>query len=95
MIKGGLSPKQAVLGILRRSFDQFESLVFAGKVSTLKTEIGKGGQAVETNRSVSKKFLAKAKEVYDPFGVLSKRALGMKIGEGILHQTTDGRVNDR
>jgi len=95
MITGGLTPKQAILGILKRYFGQFEGLVFSGKVSIAKTEVGKNGEAVETNRSVSKEFLARAKEVYDPFGVLSKRALGMKIGEGILHQAKVRGSNDQ
>jgi hypothetical protein len=95
MVKGGLSSKQAILGILKRNFGQFEDLVFSGKVSIAKTEVGKNGEAVETNRSVSKEFLARAKEVYDPFGVLSKRALGMKIGEGILHQAKVRGSNDQ
>lgn len=84
MLAGGLSSKQALLGLLKRGFDEFNSDLSTGKFVEGNPVLTTDGKAVETTRSIDSEFLKRARAVFDPFGILSDRALGQKIGEAII-----------
>ncbi|MGB7335704.1 MAG: hypothetical protein WBD01_07935 [Salaquimonas sp.] len=86
MIDHGLTPKQAILGLFKQGFDTLETDLLAGRISPLKNSIVSNGNAVETTRTVTREFIQLAKSHFDPFDVLSNRALGQCIGEHILYQ---------
>ena len=88
MVAHGLTPKQAVLGLFKQGFDAFKTDLLTGRISPIENPIVSSGNAVETTRIVTLEFIQLAKSHFDPFDVLSNRALGQCIGEHILYQVT-------
>lgn len=88
MIKAGFSPNRALLGLLKKGFDAFETDLLVGNVFATSKELKTDGSPVDTTRNVSPQFMEKAREVFDPFGVLSGRALGRAVAEHILHMSS-------
>jgi len=91
MIADGLTPKQAILGLLKHGFFQFEKDIKSNKISAKNLNYEAVGQAVETTRSVDPEFISLCRDVFDKFDILSNRALGQKIGEAIFHRAATER----
>lgn len=95
MIASGFEPKAALLGLLKRGFPTFEKKLLAGLIKASANDLDASGKPVDTTRNVSTQFMETAKTLFDPFDVLSDRALGRKIAETIVSQIekdgTDGR----
>lgn len=47
-------------------------------------ELEKSGKPVDTTRNVSVEFFKRAKETFDPYDILSDRALGQRVAETIV-----------
>ena len=90
MIDGGVSPRQAILGLLKRGFAEFEADLRSGKVSGSANSYQTEDEVIETTRSVDETFVASCKQVFDKFDVLSNRAVGSKIGEAIFCRAAKG-----
>ena len=84
MINSGVPANKALLGLLKKGFPKFESDLLAGKISVHKVELEKGGKPVDTTRNVSVEFFKRAKETFDPYDILSDRALGQRVAETIV-----------
>jgi len=85
MIDSGMIPKDAVLGLLKNGFPQFEETILSGSYQDKAVEYDRSETAVETHRSVSLELYEAAKTRFDPFDICSKRALGLKIGTAIIN----------
>lgn len=94
MVAGGLSSKQAILGLFKREFPKFVSDMLANKIGKENDVAVENSYAVETTRGVDIKFIEKARSVFDPFGVLSDRALGQRIGEAIIFRSRKDEQHD-
>lgn len=94
MLNGGLSSKRALLGLLKRGFPQFKSDLLTGKDTKENTVMFDDGKVIETTRSIDSIFLEKARAAFDPFGVLTDRALGQKIGEAIVCRAAKEKINE-
>ncbi len=91
MIAAGLAPKIAVLGLLKNGFKAFENVLLSDRSIVPEFEYDSSDEkAIETHRSVSPELLLAAQTKFDPFGVLSRRALGMRIGQAILLSAASG-----
>ena len=86
MIASGFAPKAALLGLLKRGFPVFEKKLLEGSIKALADDLDTMDTPIDTTRNVSPQFLKAAKTLFDPFGVLSDRALGRKIAETIVSQ---------
>jgi hypothetical protein len=86
MIASGIEPKTALLGLLKRGFPAFEKKLTAGSIKAPTNDLDISGAPVDTTRNVSPQFIEAAKALFDPFEILSDRALGRKIAETILVQ---------
>ena len=93
MIKANYPSNKAVLGLLKKGFPKFEADRFAGKIKVSEDELATKGKAVDTTKAVSPKFLRQVKELYDPFDVLSERALGQCVAEAILRSVAKEATN--
>ena len=93
MIGAGYSSKQALLGLLKKGFSQFETDLLNGKVTAPADQLIISGKPVDTTRNVSATFIEKAKSVFDPFDMLSNRALGQRIGETIIRSAAKDHAN--
>lgn len=84
MIRGGVASKDALLGLLRNARHKIDDLVkrSSKQVDSLTYESSTG--FVETNWSLSSDIAAQLKSLFDPFGILTPRALGAKIGAAII-----------
>lgn len=80
MIASDLSPKKTVLALIGRGFETLD----ASNLKPASYEFG--GETVETNRTFKSEDFSLLSEKFDPFGILSKRALGIKIGEALMVQ---------
>lgn len=78
MIASGLTSKKAVLAMIGKGFEKLD----ANALKPVSYECE--GEAIETNRIFRVEDLSALKEEFDPFGILSKRAIGKKIGEALL-----------
>lgn len=92
MIEAGFVPKRALLGLLKKGFQEFEVDLLARNIVSPANELQTDGKPVDTTRNVSPQFINYANALFDPFDVLSDRALGRCIAETILrrvdtHQT--------
>ena len=78
MIKSGVPEKQAVLALISRGLRDL-------KAKNLEVRLYQHeGVAVETNRKIAAEDMDDLTTIFDPFGILSKRALGQKIGEALF-----------
>ena len=93
MIGAGYSSKQALLGLLKKGFSQFEADLLNGRVNAPGDQLTTSGKPVDTTRNVSAAFIEKAKAIFDPFDMLSNRALGQRIGETIIRSVAEGHAN--
>lgn len=80
----GYTSKQALLGLLKKGFDRFEADLLSGAVAVPTAPLETKGKPVDTTRTVSPEFIAKAKALFDPFDVLSDRAFGQRVGDAII-----------
>jgi len=78
MIASGLSKKQAVQALMRKGFQNLDAKQL--KPAAYEAD----GVAIETNRTFATSDVFALKQRFDQFGILSKRALGLKIGEALL-----------
>ena len=93
MIKANYPKNKAVLGLLKKGFPKFETDLFAGKIKVSQDGLATEGKAVDTTKAISADFLCKVKELYDPFDVLSERALGQRVAEAILRSCAKEATN--
>lgn len=84
MISSGVAPNKALLGLLKKGFPKFEADLLAGKVTVPATELATNGKPVNTTRNVSTEFMNLAKDLFDPYDILSDRALGQRVAEAIV-----------
>lgn len=84
MIEAGIAPRTAILGLLKRGFGDFQAAVMQGSIKPLQFDVPSDEAAIETTRQVSPEFVANVKSIFDPFGILSDRALGRTMGETII-----------
>jgi len=84
MIEAGIAPRSAILGLLKRGFDDFHTAVMKGSIKPSRFDVLSDGALIETTRQVSPEFVTTAKSIFDPFGILSDRALGRTMGETII-----------
>ena len=89
MLKAGFPANRALLGLLKKNFDAFEANLLAGKITSAAEELKTQGNPVATMRNVSPLFIEEARKTFDPFDVLSGRALGRRVAEHILRSMTD------
>lgn len=95
MIDAGYSSKQALLGLLKKGFSQFEADLLKGRVTAPADPLTTSGKPVDTTRNVSAAFIEKAKAIFDPFDMLSNRALGQRIGETIIRSVAKDHADGR
>ena len=95
MIDAGYSSKQALLGLLKKGFSQFEADLLNGRVNAPGDQLTTSGKPVDTTRNVSAAFIEKAKAIFDPFDMLSNRALGQRIGETIIRSVAKDHADGR
>ncbi len=95
MIAAGYSSRQALLGLLKKGFSQFENDLLNDKVTAPADQLNTEGKPVDTTRNVEAEFIQKAKDIFDPFDMLSNRALGHRIGETIIRSVSKDYANDR
>ena len=95
MIAAGYSSKQALLGLLKKGFSQFETDLLAKNVTTPPDQLLTDGKPVDTTRNVTPQFIEAAKGVFDPFDMLSDRALGCRIGEAVIRATSEPGDNTK
>lgn len=88
MISSGVAPNKALLGLLKKGFPKFEADLLAGKVTVPATELETNGKPVDTTRNVSAEFMNLAKDLFDPYDILSDRALGQRVAEAIVRSIT-------
>lgn len=93
MIKSGLSANKVLLGLLKKGFLKFETDLLAGKFSTPTIKLETDGKPVDTTRNVSSEFLNLAKELFDPYDILSDRALGQRVAEAVVQTVGKARRN--
>lgn len=93
MIKSGLSANKVLLGLLKKGFLKFETDLLAGKFSTPTIKFETDGKPVDTTRNVSSEFLNLAKELFDPYDILSDRALGQRVAEAVVQTVGKARRN--
>ncbi|MDD9908656.1 MAG: hypothetical protein OXR62_03095 [Ahrensia sp.] len=91
MIEAGIAPRTAILGLLKRGFGDFHAAVLKRSIKPLQFDILSDEAPIETTRRVSPEFITTAKCIFDPFGILSDRALGRTMGETII-AAADGDV---
>ena len=84
MVTSGITPREAVLALLRRGTKKLDDIANMPATSLKKLTYARDGEAIETNRSISAQCLQTLKTNIDPFGVLTTRAFGIKIGEAVL-----------
>lgn len=85
LIDSGLSSKDAALGLLKKGFDDFEQKISSGTYMISPNVFTISKDIVETNRRSPLAFYNSAIEFFDPYELLTKRALGLKIGTAILN----------
>lgn len=88
MIASDLSPKKTVLALIGRGFEALD----ASNLKPASYEFG--GETVETNRTFRSEDFSLLSEKFDPFGILSKRALGVKIGEALMVRALKEMADD-
>jgi len=93
MINSGVPANKALLGLLKKGFPKFEADLLAGKISAPTVELEKGGKPVDTTRNVSVEFFKRAKETFDPYDILSDRALGQRVAETIVRSVGKAGLN--
>lgn len=84
MMRSGLLVKEALLGMLRKSKDQIDSLVELGPRDIEALTFEHGRTFVETNWSIPAEKAVKLKLLIDPFDILTPRSLGIKIGIAVI-----------
>ncbi|MCI4643446.1 MAG: hypothetical protein MRY64_01550 [Hyphomonadaceae bacterium] len=84
MRRSGISDKDALLGFLRSARGKIGVLVDCSAKDIDTLTLDQGPAFVETNWSLSRSGLAQIKSLLDPFGILTPRALGAKIGAAVI-----------
>lgn len=93
MIQAKYPTNKALLGLLKKGFPKFKADLLAGKIKVSQDELKTDGKAIDTSKAVSVELLCKVKELYDPFDVLSERALGQRVAEAILRSCEKEATN--
>jgi len=84
MIDAKIDPKTAILSLLKKGIPVFENICAVQAIDDINLDFEHGSEYVETTRAMSAIAFAEARQHYDPFEVLSKRALGAIMGKAIL-----------
>jgi len=84
MIDAQIEPKTAILSLLKKGIPVFENICASQSIDDINIEYEQEPDYVETTRAMSATVFAEARRHFDPFDVLSKRALGGMIGKVIL-----------
>lgn len=94
MLDSGLSPKEVILALLKHGLAQLDILsnYSAKEVTALRYETE--GKAIETNRLINEEFQLKLQELFDPFGALSARAVGQRVGEALIMLVAKEKENE-
>lgn len=94
MIESGIDTNSALLGLLRNARSGLDELVKRSSRSISNLDYQHGKQFAETNWSLSADQATQLKALFDPFGILTPRALGAKIGTAIIVLADKDRTND-
>lgn len=84
MIGGGITNKDALLGLLRNARHKIDDLAKRSSKQVDDLTYDHGSEYVETNWSLSERVVGQLKSVFDPFDILTPRALGAKIGAAVI-----------
>ena len=84
MINADIPVKGALLGLLRKSKDQIDSLVKLSPRDIEALTFEHGRIFVETNWALPAEKAEKLKRIFDPFGILTPRSMGAKIGAAVI-----------
>lgn len=86
MIIGGLSPKDAILGIWKREFEKLVIKLRADEFHKSTEVKFSSRKPIETTRKIKPNLMQTITAEFDPFGILTDRALGQRIGEALISQ---------
>lgn len=89
MLEAGINPRQALLGLLKKGFTQFEADLLNGKIEITIDHWETDGQPIDTTRNVEPDFIVNARKVYDPYGIISDRALGRIVAEAAIRSASN------
>ncbi len=85
MVESGMSKKEALLALMRKGTSYLDQVglvtAICEKDALYKRDVG---NAIETNRIVDVSVWKKLKQRFDPFDVLTTRALGVRVGEAVI-----------
>lgn len=84
MCMANIDPKTAMLALLKKGVASFEISCANGDIDRIQFRGPVEPEFIETTRALSKDAFETAKSHFDPFDVLSLRALGRKIGAAIM-----------
>ncbi len=94
MIASGIASKVALLGLLRNARAKISDLAKLPSMTISNLDYDHGNEFVETNWSLSGDHANRLKSLFDPFGILTPRALGAKIGTAIIVLADKDQAND-
>lgn len=83
MCASGLSERKAVLGLFKLGFPKLGQDLTNSK-SSVEANYASHDTTVETTKTVPGTTMADLRQAIDPFGVMSDRAIGQRLGEAIL-----------
>ncbi len=84
MCSANIDPKNAMLALLKKGIPVFEERCANNEIDKIDILSQLKPEFIETTRALSKSTFETAKNHFDPFDVLSLRALGVKIGDAIF-----------
>lgn len=84
MCEANIAPKTAMLALLKKGIPEFEERCANNEIDKIDILSQLKPEFIETTRALSKSTFETAKNHFDPFDVLSLRALGVKIGDAIF-----------
>ncbi len=82
------------LGLLRNARAKINDLAKQSSMTSSNLDYDHGNGFVETNWSLSADHANRFKSLFDPFGILTPRALGAKIGTAIIVLADKDQAND-
>lgn len=84
MCAASIDPKTVMLALLRKGIPEFEERCAKNEIDKIYIQKQLKQEFIETTRALSQSTFETAKKHFDPFDVLSLRALGVKIGNAIF-----------
>ena len=84
MCAANIDPKTVMLALLKKGIPVFEERCLKNEIDEIEIQNQLKSDFIETTRVLSRRTFETAKKHFDPFDVLSLRALGAKIGDAIF-----------